>query len=145
MAIRALGEAPDRAIPLLRSKVVPVAEPDAAKLKAMIAALGSEEFAEPERASEGLRQLDKLAEPALRAARRATQSPEVVQRTSELLDRLALAQPTRAELCAARAVEIAEWIGMPEAVKLLDTWSRGADGARLTTEARAALARLKMR
>jgi hypothetical protein len=46
---------------------------------------------------------------------------------------------------AARAVEIAQWIATPDAVKLLETWSRGAAGARLTTEAQAALARLRRR
>ena len=43
----------------------------------------------------------------------------------------------------ARAVEAAEWAGTADAVKLLEAWAAGADGARLTTEAKAALARLK--
>ena len=40
-------------------------------------------------------------------------------------------------------VEAVEWIGTPDAVKLLEAWAGGAADARLTDEAKAALARLK--
>jgi WD40 repeat protein len=44
---------------------------------------------------------------------------------------------------AVRAVEAVEWMATPEAVKLLESWTRGAPDATLAVEARAALARLK--
>jgi hypothetical protein len=62
-----------------------------------------------------------------------------------LLDRLSAGKPTADEVRAVRAVEAAEWAGTADAVKLLEAWAGGAEGARLTAEARAALARLKRR
>jgi hypothetical protein len=41
-----------------------------------------------------------------------------------------------------RAVMVLEYIGTPEAQKVLQAWSRGAEGALLTREAKASLARL---
>jgi WD40 repeat protein len=142
-AIRALAEAPDRSLAHLRSKIAPVAVPDAATLEAMIAALGTEEFADRETASAELERLGPLAEPVLRAALATTTSPEVARRAAALLEKLATAKPTREDVLATRAVEIAECAATPEAVELLQQWAKGAEGARLTTEAKAALARLK--
>jgi WD40 repeat protein len=141
-AVQAMAEAPDRAIPLLRARLAPAPAPDAAKLKGLIAGLGSDEFADRERAAAELGKLGRLAEPALRDALRATPSPEVSRRAGELLERLAAARPTADEILAVRAVETAEWIATPEATKLLESWAAGAEGARLTAEAKAALGRL---
>ncbi len=46
-------------------------------------------------------------------------------------------------LRAIRAVEVLEWIGTPEAVRLLGELANGAADARLTREALAAERRLK--
>jgi RNA polymerase sigma factor (sigma-70 family) len=145
LALRSLAEAPQRAIPLLRSKVPPVLAPEEAQLKAMLAALDSNDFAEREKATADLAKLGALVEPALREARRTTTSAEVRQRLDDILDRLATADLTSEDLVGARAVEIAEWAGTPDAVKLLETWATGAATARLTLEARAALTRLGKR
>ena len=69
--------------------------------------------------------------------------PESGRISTELLARLQRGYCTPAELLAARAVEVAERIGTPEAKKLLAAWADGAPLATLTVEAKAALARMK--
>jgi WD40 repeat protein len=54
-------------------------------------------------------------------------------------------QPAPDGLRAMRAVEAVEWMGTPEALKLLEAWAGGAAEARLTAEAKAALARIRRR
>jgi RNA polymerase sigma factor (sigma-70 family) len=145
LALRSLAESPQRAIPLLRAKVAPVLAPDEAQLKATLAALDSNDFAERERATADLAKLGALVEASLRELRRTTTSAEVKQRIDGLLERLASAEPTSDEMINVRAIEIAEWASTPEAVKLLESWASGAATARLTVEARAALTRLGKR
>jgi WD40 repeat protein len=142
-ATRALAEAPDHAVALLRSQVAPVVAPDAAKIRATITALDAEEFAHREAATAELLKLGPLAELALREAVSTTTSAEVARRGGAILDRLAVAKPTREDVLATRAVEIAEWSATPGAVLLLEAWARGAQGAKLTAEAKAALSRLQ--
>jgi hypothetical protein len=142
-ATRALAESPEQAVALLNAKVAPVVAPDAAKLRATIAALDAEAFAEREAATAELLKLGPLAEPTLREAVSATTSAEIARRGGEILEKLALAKPTREDVLATRAVEVAEWSATAAAVKLLEGYSRGARGAKLTSEAEAALVRLK--
>jgi hypothetical protein len=52
-------------------------------------------------------------------------------------------KPVPSGLRAIRTVEAVEWMGTPDAVKLLGTWAGGVAGATHTEEAKAALARLK--
>ena len=54
-----------------------------------------------------------------------------------------LSAPTPERLRIQRAVMVLEQIGTPEARQLLEKLSKGAEGALLTEEARAALKRLK--
>jgi hypothetical protein len=46
------------------------------------------------------------------------------------------------QLQALRALQVLEWMGTPEAKQFLEKLARGSEGARLTREAQAALARL---
>lgn len=64
---------------------------------------------------------------------------EVRKRLQQILDGL---DDNSEALRSVRAVEIVEWISSPEAVRLLDEWAKGAEGARLTREAIAAKRRL---
>jgi hypothetical protein len=83
--------------------------------------------------------VDRAGEPIAEAL--ATTRSAEVQRRLEELTRPGV-PPTGEQLRAVRAVEVAEWIATPDARALLDRWADGLAGARLTTEARAALARL---
>jgi hypothetical protein len=139
-AMQSFAAAPDRSIPLLKSKIPPVPVPDAMKLKALIDDLDSDEFRKRELAAENLAKLGRVA-----SAARKNASPEVVSRIGGLLDQLAMGKMTAEEIRDVRAVEAVEWILTMEAVKLLELWATGAEGAQLTTEAKAALGRLKKR
>jgi hypothetical protein len=66
-------------------------------------------------------------------------SLEVHQRIERLLARIK--PETWRDL---RAVEVLERIGSPEAKQVLESLAKGAEGARLTREAKASLERLKV-
>jgi hypothetical protein len=87
------------------------------------------------------------AEPALRRLLTGPATAEARARAERLLDRLEAdrATPTPQRLRALRAVEALERIGSAEARKLLEELARGADGAELTVDARAAMGRLAHR
>jgi WD40 repeat protein len=142
VAMKQLAAAPERAIPFLKAQGAPVASPDAAKLKAMIDALGGEEFQDRERAMADLERIGNPALPALRQTLRTTESAEAVARIGQLIDRISNVKLSAEELRRLRAVEVLEWIGSAEAKKLLEVWASGAEGSRLTIEAKAALQRL---
>jgi hypothetical protein len=79
---------------------------------------------------------------ALRTAR-AGGSPEVRRRVDEILG--ALREPTPGRLRQGRSLEVLEWLGTPEAGRLLEGLSAGGAGARLTVEAAAARERVRRR
>jgi RNA polymerase sigma factor (sigma-70 family) len=138
----ALAGVPE-AVPLLKGRVRPVAVADAARLKALIADLDSEQFAVREEATAELSRLAEAAGPALREALRGSPSPEVRRRAEGLL--AALAPGGENERVAARVLEVLEQLGTPEAVGLLEALAKGAPAARQTQEAKASLRRLARR
>jgi hypothetical protein len=135
-----LREAPGQAVTLLRQLLSPVAEPDARRLTRLIAGLDDEHFAARQEASAGLERLGDAAEPALRRALRNHPTAEAGRRMEELLVRYEAGR-----LRASRAVEVAEHLGSAEARRLLEDLARGAPGAWLTEQARAARERLARR
>ncbi len=141
-ATRLLAAAPAQALPLLRDRLKPVSTVEPNRLRKLLEALDSDTFAR-RKAAAG--ELEKLADPAalsLRRTERETASAEVRRTLRGILKRLDDAgSPER--LRTERAVEVVEWLGTPEAVKLLDEWATGAAGARLTREAAAARERLR--
>jgi hypothetical protein len=82
-----------------------------------------------------------VAAPDLRKALDGKPSAEMRQRIKHLLDKLRGATDSPEALRAMRAVEALEQVGTPEARRMLGGLAKGAPGARLTTEAKAALAR----
>jgi hypothetical protein len=148
-AVRALARlraAPPQAVALVRRQVRPVAVLDPKKLQGWIKDLDSDDFTRRQQATAELAKLGNLAEPALKKALEDRPSLEVWKRIKRLLDKLPMEEPTSGEeLRGLRAVELLERLAQPEADRLLQALSKGAGGARLTREARAALERRRSR
>ncbi|HMC65612.1 MAG TPA: hypothetical protein VKI65_11800, partial [Gemmataceae bacterium] len=140
-AVWRLAESAEEAVPFLRRHLRPIAEPDAKRIRRLIDDLDSSDFAAREKASAELAKLGELVAPALRAALADKPSLEVARRAEELLQKLE--GPVRAPntLRALRAVEVLEYIATSEAQQILKALAQGAPAARLTEEAKAALAR----
>ncbi len=83
-----------------------------------------------------------LARSALLKARAATPSPEKKRRVQELVDALNTAGPARDMVRPARALEVLERLGTPEALQLVQELARGNPDAPLTAEAKRVLRRL---
>jgi RNA polymerase sigma factor (sigma-70 family) len=139
-AVLALAATPEATVALLRGELRPAVS-KTAKVKDLLADLDSDTFAKREKATRALRELGADAEPALRKVYQASPSLEVRQRAGRLLEELASRALSPAELRAVRAVETLEYCGTAGARELLETLARGAVEARLTQEAKAALAR----
>jgi WD40 repeat protein len=144
-AICSLVLAPGRAVPLLRAHLKPVAPADAEKVRRWIANLDSEDFELRERASAELAKLGESAKALLRKALADPPSAEARKRLEALLAPAPRSLPTGEALRQARALEVLERIGTPEARQVLEVLAGGAGEARLTEEARAALDRLTKR
>jgi hypothetical protein len=128
----------------LSAKIAPVELPDKAALAKHIADLGSATFAVREAASKALAELGELAVPVLDAALKGKPSLEMRQRLEKLRESVSRG-PNLPELRRLRTVQALELAGTVEARAALRTWAGGAAGARLTEDARAALARLQGR
>ncbi len=142
-ALWSLVGAGDKAVALLAKDVRPSRAPDADRLGKWVADLDSNDFAAREAAAAELALLGRFAEPALRKAKEGTASAEVRRRIDDLLDKLTSRTLTDDQLRDGRAVLALEQIGSPSARELLKRLAGGAPAAPLTTDARAALARLE--
>jgi hypothetical protein len=80
--------------------------------------------------------------PALLAALKAKPGPEKKRRLEELLKALAPGGPNPELVRPARALEVLERVGTPQARRLLRALAKGNPGARLTADAQSALKRL---
>jgi RNA polymerase sigma factor (sigma-70 family) len=143
-AIRVLGAAPVRALPLLGRRVTAIPKVNPGHVKKLIAQLDSEHFAERDRAAKELAALDELALPALRAAATESTSLEQRRRIEALLKRSGMVT-SPVMLRSLRAIEVLERVGTSEARAGLRNLAKGATEARLTREAKAALDRLAKR
>jgi hypothetical protein len=144
-AFRAQGRlraAPAEAVALLAARLKPARAVDPKVVAGLIADLDSPEFATRDRAAAALRQLGRSAAAALREAREKSASAEVRRKAGNLLAELEESATPPEELRALRAVEVLEWLGTPEARRLLAEWAEGERGAVLTQAAVAALERL---
>jgi hypothetical protein len=144
-AIGKLIASPRPALDLLarRLRAVPPVSP--ARLRQLIADLGSETVSVRDEATRQLANLGPAAEPALRAALARRPPLELRLRLQRLL-RAAQAPwkgRSREELAHARAIQVLEGIRNREARALLQRLAEGADGAPRTQDAREALRRLE--
>jgi WD40 repeat protein len=141
-AVWALVNESAKALELLR-RIKPAATPADAELVPLIADLGATDFARREAAVRRLREHGHVIEKALENALAAAQGAEQVKRLKLLQEECRDDGPTTAdERRAVRAVQALEQIGSAEARELLETWSKGAELATLTIEAKTAFERL---
>jgi hypothetical protein len=143
-AVGLLSAAPDQAVALLGKRLRP-AEVDTKRVARLIAQLDSERFAERAAARKELEELGDLAFPALRKALDGDPTPELRRALTDLLPTGPTLPRSPEERRRIRAVQTLEGVGSPEARKLLKRLADGAEGSRLTREARAALDRLAAR
>jgi hypothetical protein len=141
-ARRAFWAAPDEAVALVRARLRPAT---GGRFTRRIADLGAAEFAVREAAFRELARQGFEAEADLRAALRRRQDLEVRRRVERLLTLLQKDSLRLEGLRRARAVQLLEEVGTQAARRQLAVLSRGAPDARLTREAKAALARLAKR
>jgi hypothetical protein len=111
----------------------------------MLGQLDSKRFAVREKATQQLEQLGERASPALRKALAAGPALEVRQRIEQLLEKLSKPVASTDLLRGLRAIEILEQVGTATARQVLESLARGDPEARLTRDARDALARLSAR
>jgi len=135
---------PDEAIAFLRTRVRARTPVNATQVAQRIAELDSDPFATRDKASEELKTLAESAEPAARKALQSKPSGETARRLEQFLESLNPAQNPDM-LRDLRAIEVLEHIGTSRARDSLATFSNGVSNARLTQEAKAALARLAKR
>ncbi len=136
---------PQQAVALLRERLHPVARPEAQRIGRLLADLDSNDFAVRTKAETELEALGDLAESALRKALEGQPSLEVRRRVEGLLKNLEGTITDPDKLRVVRALEVLEQIGTPEAGRVVETMTQGAEEARLTREAKASLQRLSRR
>lgn len=135
-----LVDSPTQMIALCRERVRPTKSVDSQRITRLIADLGSERFAERQKAAEELEKIGGAAEQALSKALMDKPSLDVGKRLEGLLKKIqATCGERQFEL---RTVEILEHIGTREARETLDALTRGRPEAPLTRGARTALERL---
>jgi RNA polymerase sigma factor (sigma-70 family) len=144
-AVWSLAEAPKEAVPLLRGRIEPYPTAAAEETRRLLADLDHESFARREAATKRLAEMGLKAEPALRAALRAKPALEPRRRIERLLAALAkVPQPlSQEDLRHLRGLIVLEQIGSPEARRVLEAVAKGPESARLTRQARAALAAMR--
>lgn len=140
-AMKRLLADPALAISLIRQRVTIPAKPDPEFVKTRLADLDSQQFATRQKALAHLEKLGAAIEPVVRAELDARPGAEKRRQLLRLLD--ILAAPSPDQLRMLRAVEVAERVATPAAKALLEDWSKGPAGARLTQEAAGALRRMK--
>jgi WD40 repeat protein len=133
---------PDRAVAVLKEKVRPVPVVDEVKLARLIADLDDPRFAVRHQATLTLESLGDVAVPPLKKRLADKLSLESLRRVQRLLEKFDTEHSGEA-FRPGRAVAVLEHVNTPGARQLLQALAGGAAQARLTEEARAALARLK--
>jgi RNA polymerase sigma factor (sigma-70 family) len=142
-AVQELSAAPTASVPWLRERLRPVEPPEPKALAGLLADLAGDRFADRERATQALERLGELAGPALQQVLADNPPLEVRRRVRRLLDRLDGPVGDPVALLGIRGVEVLERIRTADSRALLGRLAGGATGARVSREARAALARME--
>src|SRR5260370_668656 len=144
-AILALASRPEQAVPLVKPRLPANPPLDSKRLARLLADLDDDDFDTREQASKELIALGHAAAPAVRKLRVHAPSQEARDRAAKVLAKLDDAGIVTQELRFLRALEVLEYAGTPEAVKLLEAEATGAAESKLTQGAKAALDRLAKR
>jgi outer membrane protein assembly factor BamB len=128
----------------LRDRFPPVAEPKPETIRQWITDLDHPTFARREAAETALAKAGRFSEPAVRRALEGKPTAEARQRLEKILAGISR-RPTAEDVVHSRAVHAMELANTEAARKVLQEWAAGAEGAWLTTDARAALERLRTR
>jgi hypothetical protein len=144
-AVWALAGDAKQVLPLLKERLKPVPGVDEKEIARLIAELDADDFGVREKATRELSKLGAAAEPALRKVLDGSPSAEVRQRALHVLEGQQKGESAAEWVASLRALEVLEHLGTPEARELLQALAKGAPGARLTQEAKAALERVGRR
>jgi hypothetical protein len=139
-AIRAFSTAPGQTVSFLGERLRPIRSAGKEEVDRLIADLDSDDFQIREKATRALDELGDTVGPALRQVVAGRPSSEVRSRVNRLLEKLATPAPEL--LRNLRALEALEAIDGPEARQVVERIANGAAEARLTRDAKAALARI---
>jgi Tol biopolymer transport system component len=139
-AIRRLAAVPEQTVPFLREYLKPVPALDLKRVRQLVEMLDSDNFEKRQKAAEELEKQADAVAPFLRQILvKEKPSLEVQRRLQQIVEAI---QSKPESLRDVRAVEALEWIGTPDAVRLLGELAHGAAEARRTREATAAKRRL---
>jgi hypothetical protein len=144
-ALCALVEAPAQTVSFLKQRLRAVPAINTDLLRQLIGDLESNHFSVRQKAAAELEKLGDLAQPALREAIKNQPPLEVWKRVEAILKRMNSQTLTTDDLQLIRAIEVLEKIGSADARQLLETLAKGAEGARLSQEAKASAERLARR
>jgi RNA polymerase sigma factor (sigma-70 family) len=141
-AVQALSAAPDLAVALIRARLRPAPPLEAALVRRLLADLDSNRYAVRKRAAKKLQALGDRAKVPIREFLAAKPSAEARRWAEKVLKAVTRPVNSPALWQQLRAVEVLVRAGTGAARDVLKHLAGGAPGARLTREARAALARL---
>jgi WD40 repeat protein len=142
-AVRRLIANAESAVALIREHVQPAEPINAKPLKRWLIDLDSDDFDTRQAAFTALQRRADRIEAPLREAFTGNIGLEMKRRLQTLMDEIDT--PTGDRLARWRALEALEQIATPDAVRVLETLAGGERDARLTREATAVLARVRMR
>src|SRR5262249_24102141 len=116
------------AVSFLDSQLRAVPRGDAETIAALIADLDHPKYPQREKARAGLEKLAGIARPALEQRLKDNPSIEMKQRIVALLERLNGPTTDAGQLRVIRAIEVLEWLGTPEARRVLERLRAAAPG-----------------
>ncbi len=137
-----LVQAPKQAVAWLKDHLKPQSVAEREEIRRLIAELDSDQFAVRQQAARDLEKLGGQAEPVLRIALKNRPSLEVRRQVEQLLEKLQGPVQAAEVIRELRSLELLEHSNTAEARALLRSLAEGPPEARLTREAKTALARL---
>jgi hypothetical protein len=130
-------------VELLRQRLRPAPAVDEKAVRGLLRELEADDFAARKKAAAELEAVADRAEPVLRKVLAENPSAETKRQIEHVLELARPSAPQRRR--EARAVEVLERLGTPEARELLAALAGGDKESFLTREARAAVGRLRGR